>query len=61
MHTPPTLTRLNFLHRILKKRDFSNIKSLECLLREMEVKDKGVRPKTRMTGHTGYLTFGRKL
>ena len=49
------------LNRILKKREFSNLKSLECMVREIEVKDKGVRPKTRMTGHTGYLTFGRKI
>lgn len=57
----PYIDQVKLLTRILKKRDFSAMKSLECLVREIEVKDKGVRPKTRMTGHTGYLTFGRKL
>lgn len=57
----PYIDQVKLFTRILKKRDFSDLKSLECILREMEVKDKGIRPKTRMTGHTGYLTFGRKL
>ena len=47
--------------RILKKVGFSEVKVLECIVREIEVKAKGTRPKTRMAGHTGYLTFGRKL
>ena len=57
----PYIDQVKLLTRILKKREFSDLKSLECLVREIEVKDKGVRPKTRMTGHTGYLTFGRKV
>lgn len=57
----PYIDQVKLFSRILKKRDFSNIKSLECMVREIEVKDKGVRPSTRMTGHTGYLTFGRKV
>ncbi len=47
--------------RKLKKFGFSNLKSIECILREIEVKAKGTRPKTRMVGHTGYLTFARFL
>jgi tRNA (adenine57-N1/adenine58-N1)-methyltransferase catalytic subunit len=57
----PYIDQVKLFTRIIKKREFSNIKSLECLVREIEVKDKGVRPSTRMTGHTGYLTFGRKI
>ncbi len=57
----PYIDQVKLFTRILKKREFSDLKSLECLVREIEVKDKGVRPKTRMTGHTGYLTIGRKL
>lgn len=57
----PYIDQVKLLTRILKKRKFSEIKSVECLVREIEVKDKGVRPKTRMTGHTAYLTFGRKV
>lgn len=57
----PFVDQVMTLHHVLKKVGFSNIETLECLLRGMEVKSKGTRPKTRMTGHTGYLTFARKL
>jgi tRNA (adenine57-N1/adenine58-N1)-methyltransferase catalytic subunit len=57
----PYVDQVKLLRRILKKRKFGEMMSLECILREMEVKDKGIRPKTRMIGHTGYLTLARKI
>jgi tRNA (adenine57-N1/adenine58-N1)-methyltransferase len=57
----PYIDQVKLFTKIMKKHGFSDLKSMECILREMEVKLKGIRPKTRMTGHTGYLTFGRKL
>lgn len=57
----PFVDQVITLHHVLKKVGFSNIETLECLVRGIEVKNKGTRPKTRMTGHTGYLTFARKL
>ena len=49
----PYVDQVKLLTKILKKRGFSDIKSIECILRELEVKPKGIRPKTRMMGHTG--------
>jgi tRNA (adenine57-N1/adenine58-N1)-methyltransferase len=57
----PYIEQVFTLHKVLKKFGFSNLKSVECILREIEVKAKGTRPKTRMVGHTGYLTFARFL
>ncbi|MBP2045964.1 tRNA (adenine-N1)-methyltransferase [Methanobacterium aggregans] len=57
----PYMEQFQTFSRILKKVGFSDVKVLECIVREIEVKAKGTRPKTRMAGHTGYLTFGRKL
>lgn len=37
------------------------IKTLEVMQRELLVREGKTRPKTWMVGHTGYLTFGRKL
>ncbi|MBD3159814.1 MAG: methyltransferase domain-containing protein [Candidatus Lokiarchaeota archaeon] len=37
------------------------IKTLEVLQRELLVREGKTRPKTWMIGHTGYLSFGRKL
>ncbi|MBP2172682.1 tRNA (adenine-N1)-methyltransferase [Methanococcus voltae] len=43
----------------LKENNFLDIITIECILREMDISEKGVRPSTRMIGHTGYLTFAR--
>lgn len=57
----PYMEQMITLNKVLKKYGFSQLKTVECILREMEIKVKGTRPKTRMTGHTGYLTFARLL
>jgi tRNA (adenine57-N1/adenine58-N1)-methyltransferase len=57
----PFIEQVQILQRVLKKIGFSEVESFECTLRGIEVTNKGTRPKTRMAGHTGYLTFGRKL
>lgn len=57
----PYIEQVKILHKVLKKSSFSELNTLECILREIEVKNKGTRPKTRMVGHTGYLTFARLL
>lgn len=57
----PYIEQVFTLHKVLKKCKFSDLKTVECILREMEVKVRGTRPKTRMVGHTGYLTFARFL
>ena len=57
----PFVEQVQVLQRVLKKIGFSEVESFECLFRGIEVTNKGTRPKTRMAGHTGYLTFARKL
>ncbi len=57
----PYIEQVITINKVLKKYDLSQRLSIECILREMEIKVKGTRPKTRMVGHTGYLTFARLL
>lgn len=57
----PYIEQVLTLNKVLKKYGFSNLKTIESIIREIEIKAKGTRPKTRMTGHTGYLTFARLL
>jgi tRNA (adenine57-N1/adenine58-N1)-methyltransferase len=57
----PYIEQFQILNKVLNKHDLKDIKTVECIFREMELKNKGTRPKTRMAGHTGYLTFARKL
>jgi len=57
----PFVEQVQVLQRVLKKVGFSEVESFECMFRGIEVTNKGTRPKTRMAGHTGYLSFARKL
>lgn len=43
----------------LKKHGFLDIQTVECLVRNVEITEKGVRPSTRMIGHTGYIICAR--
>jgi tRNA (adenine57-N1/adenine58-N1)-methyltransferase len=40
---------------------FIEIKTFENIQREMIVSPRGTRPSFNMIGHTGYLTFARKI
>jgi tRNA (adenine57-N1/adenine58-N1)-methyltransferase len=44
----------------LRETGFVDINTIECLVRRIRVEIGKTRPETLMTGHTGYLTFGRK-
>ena len=45
----------------IKKHNFIEVKTIENIQRKMVVSDKGMRPSFDMLGHTGYLTFARKV
>ena len=57
----PYIEQAEISHRIAKKLGFYNIEITEILERGLEVRAQGIRPKTRMVGHSGYLLFARKL
>jgi tRNA (adenine57-N1/adenine58-N1)-methyltransferase len=57
----PTVNQMEKAVRGLRELSFINIRSIEILQREMEVGERGARPSFEMLGHTGYLTFARKL
>ena len=57
----PYIEQVQILHRVLKKFEFSSLNTVESILRQIEVKNKGTRPKTRGAAHTGYITFARNL
>lgn len=45
----------------IRKRPFVDVRTIELIEREMEVREVGVRPSFAALGHTGYLTFARKV
>ena len=57
----PYIDQAEISYKVAKKLKFRDITILETLEREMEVRQQGTRPKTRMIGHSGYLVFARKL
>jgi len=57
----PCIEHIQRLYAELPKHQFANYRTIECLVREFEVKPGATRPKTRMIAHTGYLTFARRI
>lgn len=57
----PYIDQAKLSYRVAKKLGFYDIDISEILQRGLEVRQNGVRPKTRMVGHSGYLLFARKL
>ena len=45
----------------IKKHGFIEVKTYENIQRKMVVSERGTRPSFNMLGHTGYLTFARKI
>ena len=56
----PTIDQVVRTVEALKENNFADIETVECLMRGMQIERGKTRPQTLMTGHTGYITFGRK-
>jgi len=57
----PTVNQVELTMRALYERRFIEVRTVETLQREMAVVEKGIRPSFEMLGHSGYLTFARKV
>jgi len=57
----PTIEQVKKTTFALRNNDFVEINTYELLKRRIQVKENATRPEVRMIGHTGYLTFGRKI
>jgi len=57
----PLISQMEKTIKEIKKQKFIEIKTFENIQREMVVSDRGTRPSFNMLGHTGYLTFARKV
>lgn len=57
----PTANQVEKTVNEMRKHEFLDITTLETLQREMLVGERGVRPSFDALGHTGYVTFGRKV
>ena len=57
----PTIEQVKKTTFAMRDNDFFEINSYELLKRRIQVKENATRPEVRMIGHSGYLTFGRKV
>jgi tRNA (adenine57-N1/adenine58-N1)-methyltransferase len=57
----PLLSQVEQTVKKVRKNNFIEIKTFENIQREMIVSDYGTRPSFDMLGHTGYITFARKV
>jgi len=57
----PTFNQIEKTVQALKQTSFLDVGTVECLLREIRVEKGKTRPVTFMVGHTGYMTFARKV
>ena len=57
----PLVSQVEKTVKEIKKNNFIEVKTFENIQREMVVSDYGTRPSFEMLGHTGYLTFARKV
>jgi len=57
----PNTDQVRQTHEALRKLPFVEVRTVELIEREIEVHEGGVRPSFAALGHTGYLTFARKV
>ena len=57
----PTIEQVKKTTFAMRENNFFEINSYELLKRRIQVKESATRPEVRMIGHSGYLTFGRKV
>lgn len=56
----PTIDQVVRTVEALKDNSFTDIETIECIMRGMQVEIGKTRPQTLMTGHSGYITNARK-
>jgi len=57
----PCIEPVQRVCEVMRSEGFREISTVECLVREIEVRPGATRPSTRMIAHTGYITVGRRV
>lgn len=58
----PTIPQvMDFVSEIKKHGEFLYLETIEILERDWEINERKVRPKSQQIGHSGFLTFVRKI
>lgn len=57
----PTIEQIKKTTFAMEENSFVEINTYELIKRKIQVKKNATRPDSRMVGHSGYITFGRKI
>lgn len=60
-YVPSIVQAETFTKALRRSKAFTLIETLEVLVRNWHLEGRSIRPEHRMVGHTGFLTFARKL
>ena len=60
-YSPTVLQVSDFVNQISHNPNFLYLKTIELLKRDWKIEGRIARPHTQMLGHTGFLTFVRKI
>ena len=60
-YCPTTPQVSDFVKAIVESKRFAYVKTTEIIEREWEINERKVRPKSQAIGHSGFLTFTRKI
>src|SRR3989339_283404 len=60
-YSPSVPQVADFVNALRKNESFVYLKTAEIVEREWEVEERRVRPKSTGIGHSGFLSFGRKV
>ena len=60
-YSPSVPQVIDFVNAVRKNESFVYLKTFEIIEREWEVEERKVRPKSKGIGHSGFLSFARKV
>ena len=60
-YSPSIPQVIDFVNAVRKNESFVYLKTVEIIEREWEVEERRVRPKSKGIGHSGFLSFARKV
>jgi len=60
-YSPSIPQVMDMVSSIIKREEFIHIKTIEIIEREWEVNERKVRPKSKILGHSGFLSISRRI
>jgi len=60
-YSPTIMQTADFVNALVKKDEFIHLKTVEVIEREWEVDQRKVRPTSKTTIHSGFISIGRKI